>query len=40
MEYTLERLEVYQLAEAFSDVIWGLVHKWNNFQKDTIGNRL
>jgi len=40
MEYTLEKLEVYQLAEAFSDVIWDLVGKWNNFQKDTIGKQI
>ena len=25
MEYTLEKLEVYQLAEAFSDIIWEIV---------------
>jgi hypothetical protein len=37
MEYTLDKLKVYQLAEAFSDVIWDLVGKWNNFQKNTIG---
>ena len=27
MDYTLEKLEVYQLAEAFSDIIWNLVDK-------------
>ena len=40
MEYTLEKLEVYQLAEAFSDIIWDLVDEWNNFQKDTIGKQI
>ena len=34
MEYTLEKLEVYQQAETFSDIIWNLVDKWNQFQKD------
>lgn len=40
MEYTLEKLEVYQLAEAFSDIIWDMVDGWNNFQKDTIGKQI
>lgn len=40
MEYTLEKLEVYQLAEFFSDVIWDLVNDWNNFYKDTIGKQI
>jgi four helix bundle protein len=40
MEYTLEKLEVYQLAETFSDVIWRLVDEWNYFQKDTIGKQI
>jgi len=40
MEYTLEKLEVYQLAEIFSDVIWNLVDGWSNFKKDTIGKQI
>lgn len=40
MEYTLEKLEVYQLSEIFSDVIWDLVDTWNNFQKETIGKQI
>ena len=40
MEYTLEKLEVYQLSEAFSDVIWNLVSEWDYFKKDTIGKQL
>ncbi|MEP7256218.1 MAG: four helix bundle protein [Ferruginibacter sp.] len=40
MEYTLEKLEVYQLSEAFSDVIWNLVSDWDHFKKDTIGKQL
>ena len=40
MEYTLEKLEVYQQAEIFSDIIWNLVDKWSYFQKDTIGKQI
>ena len=40
MEYTLEKLEVYQLAEAFSDIIWEIVVKWDYFHKDTIGKQI
>ena len=40
MEYTLEKLEVYLLAESFSDEIWFLVEKWDYFIKDTIGKQL
>ncbi len=40
MEYTLEKLEVYQLAESFSDIIWNTVHDWNFFLKDTIGKQI
>jgi four helix bundle protein len=40
MEYTLEKLEVYQLSEMFSDEIWDLVASWNSFNKDTIGKQM
>jgi len=40
MDYTLEKLEVYQLAESFSDIIWKLVSDWDYFTKDTIGKQL
>lgn len=40
MEYTLETLEVYQLAEAFSDKVWFLVADWKYFEKSGIGAQL
>ena len=40
MDYVLEKLEVYNLAEKFSDDIWDIVEKWDYFKKDTIGKQL
>ncbi len=40
MEYTLEKLEVYNIAETFSDEIWNIVMVWKYFEKDTIGKQL
>ncbi len=40
MDYTLEKLEVYQLAEVFSDEIWTIVNGWSFFLKDTIGKQM
>ncbi len=40
MEYTLEKLDVYNIAEAFSDEIWNIVMVWKYFEKDTIGKQL
>lgn len=40
MEFTLEKLEVYNLAEVFSDRIWMIVEKWDFFKKDTFGKQL
>jgi four helix bundle protein len=40
MEYTLEKLEVYLLAEAFSDRIWTIVQQFDYFTKDTIGMQI
>ncbi|HUC83034.1 MAG TPA: four helix bundle protein [Flavisolibacter sp.] len=36
----MEKLDVYNVAEAFSDKIWNLVDEWNYFQKDTIGKQM
>ena len=38
--YSLEDLEVYQLAESFSDEIWFMVDEWNYFAKDTVGKQI
>ena len=40
MDYTLKKLEVYQLSEIFSDIIWDIVRRWDNFYKDTIGKQI
>ncbi len=40
MEYTLEKLEIYNLAEDFSDKIWKIVINWKIFEKDTIGKQM
>jgi four helix bundle protein len=32
-----EDLEIYQLAEKISDLIWSIVIKWDSFPKNTIG---
>jgi len=38
--HVLEDLEVYQLAESFSDEIWFMVHEWDYFAKDTVGKQI
>lgn len=40
MEYTLETLEVYLMAEEFSDPIRNRVNEWDYFAKDTTGKQL
>lgn len=40
MEFTLEKLEVYNIAENFSDEIWNIVSTWDFFKKDTVGKQL
>ncbi len=40
MEYVLEKLEVYNMTEDFSDAVWDIVIKWDYFLKDTIGKQL
>lgn len=36
----MEKLEVYNLAEIFSDKVWAIVEGWNYFRKDTIGKQM
>lgn len=36
----LRDLEVYQLSEKLSDMIWNIVTKWDYFAKETIGKQL
>jgi len=38
--YNLEDLEVYQLAESFSDEVWFIVCAWDYFAKDTVGKQM
>ena len=33
MEFTLEKLEVYNIAEKFSDDIWDIVTNWDYLKK-------
>lgn len=40
MEYVLEKLDIYNNAEDFSDEIWNIVLEWDYFKKDTIGKQL
>ena len=40
MSNRLEDLEVYQLAESFSDEIWFIVVGWDYFAKDTVGKQI
>lgn len=40
MDYTLEKLEVYNLSEELSDEIWYIVDGWKIFLKDTIGKQI
>lgn len=36
----IEDLEVYLLAEQFSDEIWDIVISWDFFSKDTVGKQM
>jgi len=37
--YSLEKLEIYQLANEIGDKVWKIVYDWNYFEKDTIGKQ-
>lgn len=36
----IRNLEVYQLSEKLSDLVWDIVISWDYFAKDTIGKQL
>jgi hypothetical protein len=40
VEYTLEKLEIYTIAETISDEIWAIAMSWDQFTKDTIGKQI
>ena len=40
MVLKVEDLEIYQMAEDLSDIIWNICIKWDYFTKDTIGKQL
>jgi four helix bundle protein len=35
-----EKLEVYQLSERLSDLVWDLSIKWHGFARDTVGKQI
>jgi four helix bundle protein len=37
--YSLEKLEVYQLANKIGEIVWNTVVSWNYFEKDTVGKQ-
>jgi len=40
MSNRIEDIEVYNLAEVFSDKIWFIATKWDFFAKDTVGKQI
>ena len=38
--HTLEELDVYNLSQDFSDKIWFMVEKWDNFPKFGLGKQI
>mgnify|MGYP003390144562 CR=1 FL=1 len=38
--HTLEELDVYNLSQDFSDTVWFMVEKWDNFPKFGIGKQM
>jgi four helix bundle protein len=38
--HTLEELDVYNLSQSFSDSVWFMVEKWENFPKFGIGKQI
>ena len=40
MKTNYENLQIYQLAEQLSDIIWQMVASWDYFAKDTVGKQI
>ena len=40
MVLKVEDLDIYQMAEELSDIIWNICIKWDYFAKNTIGRQL
>ena len=36
----LDELNVYRLSMEMGEMVWGIVEKWNYFERDTIGKQL
>jgi len=39
MQAKFEDLEIYQLAERLSDLVWDIVIKWDSFSRNTVGKQ-
>ena len=37
--YSLEKLEVYQLANEIGEIVWNTVVNWSYFEKDIVGKQ-
>ena len=40
MVLRVEELDIYQMAEELSDIVWNICIRWDYFAKDTIGKQL
>lgn len=36
----VEELEVYKVSMEIGELVWEIVEKWNNYQKETLGKQL
>ncbi len=37
--YTIEKLEVFQIANKIGELVWNIVSGWSYFEKDTVGKQ-
>ena len=40
MNIPLEELEVYKVSLEIGDIIWGIISKWQFFERDTLGKQI